>query len=303
MDKIIVLLMAACTVMPAIASDGWRDSTEIPEIPLVRKFDVDAAAYLNGAHLREYAAQPGSSASNQKRKSPFLAGVLSFAVPGSGEIYSRNYWQGAVHIALEAAGWYFYIHNQSKGDNQTGVYKRYANTNWSVVKYAEWLNDYWRLESTFPVISIDPDESKLPWHRVDWSEINAFERLIREFSHTLEPYGTQQYFELIGKYPQYNRGWDDSHPYDDTATERVRYFDEISGNFSYYAGLRGMANTYYGRSHDFALVIFLNHFVSALHAAFLAHRFNETHLTVELEQHPAPFGIRTNPAVRLTIGF
>ena len=39
---------------------------------------------------------------NENKKSPLLAGVLSFVVPGAGEFYSESYIKSAIFIALEA---------------------------------------------------------------------------------------------------------------------------------------------------------------------------------------------------------
>jgi hypothetical protein len=300
------LIAAVCIMLTVnVLSGGQHLSDHKENTPsLYSRFDADAMLYLDGKHLAEYIAVDDNSRLSGRKKSPFLAGVLSLAIPGSGEIYSGNYWQAAMHVAFEVAGWYFYLYNQTQGNEKTDIYKDYANGHWSVVRYADWLNTYWLDEAGAPSpIFIDPDESKNPWQRVNWEQIHTIERGVRQFSHTLEPYGTQQYFELIGKYPQYNRGWSDSIPYEDAAIERIRYFDEISEMFSAYSGLRGRANTYYGRAHTFALVIFLNHFVSAFHAAFLAHRFNEAQLAIDMEHHPTPFGVRTNPVLKLQVGF
>jgi hypothetical protein len=304
MEKIILAVCCLMFFITVFVSGQSRSEMSETMSGPVRLFDADPMQYLDGTHLAGYTLTEDTLPLSGRRKSPFLAGVMSFAIPGAGEIYSGNYWQAAMHLSFEAAGWYLYLYNQSKGDDMTDFYKDYANGNWSVVRYAGWLNEYWLEEAGgVPQILIDPDVSKNPWQRVSWEQIHVVERGVRQFSHTLEPYGTQQYFELIGKYPQYNRGWSDSEPYENGAIERVRYFDEISEMFSYYSGLRGRANTYYSRSHNFALVIFLNHFVSAMHAAFLTHRFNQTRLSVDLEQHPTPFGVRTNPALKLKVSF
>ncbi|MBN1448272.1 MAG: hypothetical protein JXA28_10115, partial [Bacteroidetes bacterium] len=164
------------------------------------------------------------------RKSPFLAGLFSIIIPGSGELYAGAYWRAALFAALEGAAWYFNIQQNDKGDDQTAFYRSYADEHWSVVKYAQWLNDNAKDfpggENAVP-IAIDPDPSLPDWQRVDWEAMHATEMAVPQFSHKLPPYGDQQYYELIGKYNQYSYGWDDK-----TAGD---YWNP-SSNFLYYAG-------------------------------------------------------------------
>jgi hypothetical protein len=269
-------------------------------------FDRDVIEFYSGSLLgsREY-SYGDQFGSGVGRKSPLLAGLMSVAIPGAGEVYAGQWWRGLVHLGIEITGWAFYFHYDGRGDSQTDLYKRYANQYWSVVDYAEWLNDYWidTIGDNRPHrIYIDPDENKNPWERVHWNEIHAVETRIAQFSHRLEPYGTQQYYELIGKYPQYTRGWKDSIPLEDKETERVAYFHDITEMFSYYSSKRGYANTLYGRAHNAVLVVFLNHFISAFHAAYLAHRFNKTRFVVDIENRNDLYGHRFVPAIRLNIG-
>ena len=268
-------------------------------------FDRDVLEYNSGTFIESYTGNDSAIPNPASRKSPLLAGVLSAAVPGAGEIYSGHWLRGLAHLGIELTAWGFYFHYDNKGDEQTVRFKNYANQNWDVTKYVRWLNVYWGAN-----ISIHPDNGLSPWERVSWQEINAFERTIAQFSHRLEPYDTQQYYELIGKYPQYTRGWQDSDPIgnfepgeNEIEAERDAYFDDISEMFTFYSSKRGYANTLYARAHNAAIVVFLNHFISAFHAAYLAHRFNEAHFAVDIENRRDLYGERFVPTMRLQIEF
>lgn len=191
-------------------------------------------------------------------KTPILAGLMSVVIPGAGQIYNEDYWIGAIFLAAEATLIYVGLTYDKKGDDQTTSFEKYADQNWSVVDYAEWLNTYENAD-----ITIDPDETKPPWERVNWSELNAAET----GSHHLPLHGEQQYYELIGKYHQYSPGWND---YTGGANH-----DLVSPNLLYYSGERGKANDFYSTAKTAVIGIYINHFISALEAVWGATRFNK----------------------------
>ena len=78
---------------------------------------------------------------SSKLKSPILGGLLSAIVPGSGQLYAKNYLKSAIFIAAEAGLWVVYAVFQGKGNDQTTTYQNYANGNWNMRKYAQWLKD------------------------------------------------------------------------------------------------------------------------------------------------------------------
>ncbi|MDH7516708.1 MAG: hypothetical protein QHI48_12640 [Bacteroidota bacterium] len=205
------------------------------------------------------------------RKSPFLAGALSLVLPGAGEVYAGQYVLAAAFVGAEAACWYFRFRYDRKGDDQTKFYQAFADANWSVVKYAEWLNAHAKEfpggENTQPITILpDPENRLKPWERVDWAELNAVELAIPVFSHRLPSHGEQQYYELIGKYDQYSYGW---------ADKNEGYYREISPMFRSYAGMRGKANDLYATADLFLNLVVVNHVLSAIDAAWAAARFNK----------------------------
>jgi hypothetical protein len=227
------------------------------------------------------------------KKSPVLAGVLSAIIPGSGQIYNGDYWIAAAFVAVEAALITTAVVYDNKGDDQTTYFQNYADdyTNpdhhWSVVNYAEWLNTYHDGN-----IEINPDETLPPWQRVDWNQVNAAE----VGSHHLPPHGEQQYYELIGKYHEYSPGWND---FTGGANK-----EQISVNFTYYAGERGQANDYYNTASTAIVGIYINHLLAAAEAVWGANRFNDK-LAINLRVEPYNFASGTElvPTIKMKFSF
>jgi len=227
------------------------------------------------------------------KKSPLLSGVLSAIIPGAGQIYNEDYWVAAAFVAVEAALVTTAIVYDNKGDDQTEYFQNYADDymnpdhNWSVVRYAEWLNEYQNAD-----IQINPDESLPPWERVNWNELNLYET----GSHKLAPYGEQQYYEMIGKYHQFSAGWNDYTGGPNNA--------QISPNFEYYSIQRGEANDYYNTASTAVVGIYINHLLAAAEAVWGAARFNNN-LTVNLRVEPYNFASGTEliPTLKMKFSF
>jgi hypothetical protein len=244
------------------------------------------------------ADQEGTLDFASRKKSPWLAGGLSLALPGAGEFYAERYWKSAAFLAVEVGVWVVAYLYDRKGDRQTDYFQGYANEHWSVVRYAQYAQDHlnpsgkpynWLLPGT---------EGRNPWERVNWAEVNRMERDIAGYySHTLPRYGEQQYFELIGKYPQFNQGWDD-------APASFNYGDPLTSRFLYYADERGKANRFYETATTMVTIAIVNHVVSAIDAAFSAGSYNAgLRADVGMKTLPTDQGMRDVPVVSLRYGF
>jgi hypothetical protein len=233
--------------------------------------------------------------SQENKKSPFLAGVMSLLIPGSGEIYVGEYLKAGIFLAIEAAVITTAVVYDNKGDNKTTEFENYADDyqnpdhNWSVLKYAEWLITY---EQGDPAMILSNDPNLPPWEQVDWDLLNASET----GSHKLPPHGEQQYYELIGKYHQYSSGWND---FTGGANK-----NQISPNFTYYSGMRGDANDYYSVASTAVIGIYVNHFLSALDAVWSAAQFNkDLAIKVRLENFQYANKVEYYPKVYFTYSF
>lgn len=254
--KIIILFFVI-----TFSSNVFSQSSTENSLNLTGRLQYDSKILLNN-----YTALQTNSVADELpgQKSPVLSGVFSAIIPGAGQVYNEDWWIAGIFLAAEVALISTAITYENKGDEQTESFEQYADQNWSVVDYAEWLNTYEQGN-----IQINPDESLPPWERVDWDELNAAET----GSHNLPPHGEQQYYELIGKYHQYSSGWND---FTGGSNKEL-----ISPNFTYYAGERGEANDYYNTSSTAVVGIYINHILSAAEAVWGANRFNNN-LSVSL---------------------
>lgn len=232
---------------------------------------------------------PSVSFASPKSKSPLLAGFMSLIIPGLGEIYSESYWKAAIFAAVEVTTIVVALQYDKKGDDKTNEFQNYADGQWSVVKYAEWLNLHYNEN-----IPIDPNTNLQPWQRVNWNELNAAES---RFSHKLPPHGDQQYYELIGKYPQYSSGWQQFN------INNPSYHD-LPPQFLSYSKMRGEANDFYSVAKTSIIFLYINHFVSALSSAWSAALFNRD-FAVNMKIETINLGNKyvTNPTLNFKYSF
>ncbi len=225
-----------------------------------------------------------------------LAGALSFVLPGAGEFYNGDYIRAAIFVAIEAAVITTAVIYNNKGIKQTESFQNYADDyknpdhHWSVVKYAEYLNS----QQTDPdkLVQINPDESLPPWERVNWAQLNAAEQA-GNGTHSLPLHGTQQYYELIGKYHEYIPGWT-------TGNDIVNPPKEMLD----YSKMRGKANDYYNVSSKAVIGIYINHFLSILDAVWLTVNHNKS-LAVKMRMEQNYYGDRMDlvPTLKFSLSF
>ena len=246
-----------------------------------------------------------------KVKSPLRAALFSAVLPGVGEFYVGDQWRAAAFLATETAFWIVYAVYDSKGDRQARLFEQFADDHWSVVRYVEWIDRYKsqlnaEAQGSAAEVIIPGTENLPSWQRVYWNKLNAWEEQIGKktgngFTHRLPQRPEQQYYELIGKYPQYAGGWNDGTnitPGDITS-------GNVSQNFLDYAAMRGKANDFYNIATTFSYLLVANHLISALDAALLASHHNK-HLSLKAHLQPTPrqYGmIEFVPTARLRLEF
>ena len=223
-----------------------------------------------------------------KMKKPIVAGLLSFAIPGAGEVYTENYLKAGIFAAVEVAAIIVAVAYDNKGDDQTELFENYANTNWSAEKYAKWTQN--NLATLNP--ELDPNSYNVfdGNGKLNWDELNRMESNIGGYySHRLDPFGTQQYYEMIGKYSQFNVGWDE---FGDENAEYT-YGDPLVEQFLYYTGEFGEADRLYNVAKWAVIAVVSNHFFSALDAAWSASRYNKN-IKVDVSINKENFGFVTD---------
>ncbi|HXG37840.1 MAG TPA: hypothetical protein VNL36_03615 [Bacteroidota bacterium] len=243
-----------------------------------------------------------------ERKSGLQAAAFSILLPGAGEYYVGDYWKAGGFLAAEVGLWLVYTVYTSKGNDQTSLFEEYADKNWSVVKYAQWIEQYGpQLNPEAQGLSglvTSNDPNLPPWDRVDWVRLNRAEMEIGKktgtfFSHQLPRRPEQQYYELIGKYGQYNPGWADAN------VDASNFHSALTKMFLDYSQMRGEANNFYNIAGTAAKLVVLNHVLSALDAAWSAAMHNRS-LTVKAHVQPVqrPFGIvEFVPTARVSLEF
>lgn len=240
------------------------------------------------------------------RKSPWLAAGLSLAVPGAGEFYAENYWKAALFLAVDIAAWTLAYSFDKKGDDQTEFFENFADQHWSVRRYAEYARDNLVPASergNYADLIIPGTDGRPPWQQVNWNTLNRMERAVsltgegKYYSHTLAPYSDQQYYEMIGKYKQFNQGWDDS-------PLSYNYPDPVTPNFNYYSAERGKANDHYTKATTFVTVAIVNHVLSAVDAAWTTGSYNNRlHASMQMKTIPTQSGFASVPVARLEYSF
>jgi hypothetical protein len=281
MNTLLSILSVAVLLLPLHARGQSAERGDAFTLPSTLRFQAQGYAVAADGEHRSFtqAFRPAGLApadDGKPYRSPVLAGAMSLAIPGAGEFYAQSYLLGAGFLALEGLGWYFNIRYNQRGDDATTNFERFADTHWSAVRYAQWLNVYAKnfegSDDRLIQISIDLTTPGLQdWQRVDWGTMNKVESAIPVFSHRLPLHGEQQYFELIGKYHQYSYGWDDKLPTGDGYSD----YRNISDRFKDYSYQRGHANDLYNTATTIASLIVVNHILSAADAAWAAVRFNK----------------------------
>ena len=227
------------------------------------------------------------------RKSPWLAAGMSLVLPGAGEFYSESYWRSAGFFVLEVAAWTVAYTYDKKGDRQTDSFQNYADAHWNVVQYAMYAQSL-APAGQYNWLRTDVPASSPPWERVNWPELNRMERDIgRYYSHTLPFHGEQQYYELIGKYYQFNQGWQD-----------VTLIPGEAGQINtYYEKERANADDFYNTASTVVSLAIVNHLLSAVDAALSATSFNRVHASVGLQKLPDGALYVRVPTVKLLYAF
>jgi hypothetical protein len=297
-----LVLSIACLSATAVAGDHSSSVVLRGDAPVAT---LSGNARIDFSAVPEFPAmfQEGpADASVASRKSPWLAGGLSVVLPGAGEFYSESYLKAALFLAAEAALWVLAYNYDHKGDRQTDYFQNYANSHWSVVNYAQYALDHLAPAGGSYKVIIPGTQGSPPWMRVNWAELNRMESDIGAttagmyYSHVLPAYNSQQYYELIGKYPQFNQGWDD-------APASFNYGNQLSAELQYYSGERGKANTDYTTASTFIAIAVVNHIVSGVDAALSAGSYNRgLHASVGSQRIPAYGGYATVPVLRLSWG-
>lgn len=203
-----------------------------------------------------------------KEKSTKRGFLYSLILPGAGEFYAGSKIKAAIFFGLEAAFWTGYFSYHKKGKDKEDEYLDYANANWDVYAYSEYLvSNYDGLE--FDPATIDPNTGIGIVVDTPGVYYGAGDSIV--ISHSIHPVAgeelnkDQQYYEIIGKYDQFRFGW---------VKEGDLEFDAAIARRNFYLDLRYDSNSLLDKANRFVMVSLANHLLSAFDAAISVRSYN-----------------------------
>lgn len=235
----------------------------------------------------------------KKKKSVGLGVLLSAVIPGAGEFYGGNYLKAGIFFGVEVLAWATFAYFESKGNKKEEEYQAYADQYWDVRTYARWLKNEGFSESG----GIDPDE---PNRDVLREQIMVCERA--NFSHTMPEYGSQQYYELIGKYQNFQAGWKNLEHVPTKSPGPYNYQTYHDPVFTNYAAERQKANDFFDYAKIGPITAIVNHILSAADAAWVISTYNskikvETGFRMQNRVSPYTYQIKQFPTFNVAVSF
>jgi hypothetical protein len=222
-----------------------------------------------------------SAATTKPERSVGKALLFSAVIPGTGQFYNKSFLKGLAFAGIEIGAWAVNAIYTQRGNEQEDQFERYADAHWSE-------EEYW--DSIFAMCQRDPQSAAYNCRRDDLKSLRRWER--DHFSHFLPEEKNQTYYENIGKYDQFNFGWDDSN------TELGR----DSAHRELYARMRKKANDQFRIATYGASAVLVNHVLSMLEAAYAANQFNRQ-VKASLGMEMQRYGDELTPALSLRMSW
>lgn len=247
-------------------------------------FAEDWQAFMAAGARPVMLAEPDAAPARDKNLKAAL--FMSAAVPGAGQVYAQSYWKAAAFLAVEVAAWSLYSVYTGKGKDIENEFHHYADTHWSESEYFRWI----------------AQQSGIAYDPLNVEPLREWEKA--HFSHGLHRDKDQQYYEMIGKYHQFNYGWDDfrrDHPITITHSEMTADYI-VSSNRYFYESRRNASNEAFKTATTGVTVVLFNHIVSALDAAWTTNVYNRR-LHAALQVEPIRYADRPQPALTLRLNW
>jgi len=214
-----------------------------------------------------------SLATARPARSVGRAAFFSLLIPGSGQFYNKSYLKGLAFVGVEIGAWVVNAKYTQRGNELTGEFERFADAHWDVGRY--WA-------------SLEEDCKN---RGGSCGDLKSYESA--SFSHFLPGEKNQTYYENIGKYDQFNAGWNDSKSGD------ARQRD--SENREFYTRLRKKTNDQYDLATFGSSVVLINHVLSMLDAAYSTYRFNKNQAQAKLGLEMQRYDDELVPALSLNL--
>ncbi len=195
-------------------------------------------------------------------KRPGRSFMSSAVIPGAGQYYNGSVKKAVGFLVAEIGLWSGYSTLKGKGDDKEDEYKAFADEFWS---YNRWI------------LSEDTEGG----HKIDEHPITG------------GPVKNNQYYENIGKYDQFNRGWEGTISRDSLTVQRATYIK-----------LQEDANNLFSWATTVASIVMLNHILSAAEAVYTAKKLNdEASMTISLTAMPVIVDNRIMKRIGLSVAW
>jgi hypothetical protein len=221
------------------------------------------------------------------QKSTRKAFFLSLILPGLGEYYVGSK-RSFLFLGVEAVAWYVYVTKTNQGNDLDSQFKSFADAHWhyddTTSSTGENLvYDYWNWFK----VKLQENGFSTNLSSTDYAAIDSLTQALvgkSGISHSLPATKTQQYYEMIGKYPQFVYGWEDitknNAALRDSTGKANGNFDEdirniLSPERTRYMDMRSQSNDKLKQGQYGVDLMILNRVVSAIDAARLAYHHNK----------------------------
>lgn len=282
MRSIAIFLLAAIIGSgEALADDPLHESLNGV---LVRRAEVMAMLHAN--LQQEMQEEEGTGGAT---KSVGRSVLYSAVVPGLGQFYTKSYIKAGLFAAVEIAAWATNIHYNNLGDDKDAEYRGFANQNWSEQRYWSYVYDQLKGQSISNLPNFDNDiiidGAGRPviqnWQLAEQQlKQYASTEYISGFTHTLPDTRTQQYYEMIGKYPeQFGNAWAD-------ASFNAHYsgFEgRVTAMNDHYTDLSKKSESLYDKAGYGSMAALINHVISAVDAGFTTRRYNRRQMKLSYD--------------------
>ena len=199
---------------------------------------------------------------DESTKSTGKAFFMNLLIPGTGHLYVGNK-RGWVHLGLEGATWVTYFYYHDRGKQKEDQYQGFADVNWDSTRY--FASDTYNVDR--------------------W-------QILRDF---IANDNMQQYYEDIGKLPDYWTGWKDYVPYPQAGGD--------AQSRHYYYGIRNDSNNFLKNARYAIIGGFVNRIVSAVDVLRIMKSSGQSKLgsntKVSFNAHTKPFS--SDNALKVTI--
>jgi len=210
-------------------------------------------------------------------KSPLKAFALSLAIPGAGQFYNGSKIKAGTFLAADIILWSGYLMYHGKASDKEKAYKAYADEHYLASVYRDW----WETRAV-------PYQDSFS-HRI-YFDANG------------NPNRNHEYYENIGKYDQFQVGWDDI-GLNHEPPPLPGGAPLVSPHRSVYLDLRCQANDYFSNAKTMAMISIGNHLISAFEAAIGAKKYNRGTRQYSLQLKSKNIDGKVAPFMVLSAGF